>query len=336
MILRLPKTILVTGGCGFIGSAFIRRLLGPLRFSGKIINLDLMTYAANLDNVKEIASHPGYQFVKGDICNGSLVQELLSRGVDAIVHFAAETHVDRSIASALPFIETNVKGTLMLLEAMRLFPSVHFHHVSTDEVYGALGMEGVFCEESPYLPNSPYAASKAASDHLVRAFMRTYGLSTTISHCSNNYGPGQYPEKLIPLMIEKCLKGEPLPVYGRGKQVREWIYVDDHVDAIWTILQKGKAGETYDVKGQVELQNIDLVHQLIEVLAEQTGQLPKRYLSLIRFVDDRLGHDFRYAIEGAKLQRELGWSAKVPFAEGLASTVKASLQKNGQSVICQI
>jgi dTDP-glucose 4,6-dehydratase len=289
----------------------------------RIVNLDLLTYAANPKNIEKAACH----FVQGDICDQKLVESILSTGIDAIVHFAAETHVDRSIASALPFIETNVKGTLSLLEAVRKFPKVHFHHVSTDEVYGSLGMEGRFSENSPYQPNSPYAASKAASDHLVRAFAKTYGLLTTLSHCSNNYGPYQYPEKLIPLMIGNCIEEKPLPVYGDGKNVREWIYVDDHVDAIWAILQKGNVGETYDVGGQVEMSNLELVHLLVDLVAQELRQSPKLYRALIEFVPDRPGHDFRYAIDGEKILRECGWKVTTPFHEGLLQTIRSCLRE---------
>lgn len=317
--MRSLNSLLVTGGAGFIGSAFIRYLLNLEEFTGSIVNYDLLTYAGNLAFLKEVENHPRYQFVQGDIINQERVEKLITEyGVDAIVHFAAETHVDRSIDSALPFIETNVKGTLSLLEAARKNPRVHFHHISTDEVYGALGHIGVFNEESPYRPNSPYSASKAASDHLVRAFAQTYGLSVTISHCSNNYGPCQYPEKFIPLMIHHCLAGKPLPVYGQGLNVRDWLYVDDHAEAVWKILQKGKRGETYDVGGGTELANIELLHVLIALLNEER---PGNYRALIRFVKDRPGHDFRYAIDASKIG-ELGWHPKTSLKEGLISTIK--------------
>lgn len=319
------RSLLVTGGCGFIGSAFIRKTY-KMDPKIRIVNLDLLTYAGNRKNVENAEQNPNYEFIQGDICDQPLVEAILSTGIDAIVHFAAETHVDRSIASALPFIETNVKGTLSLLEAARKFSKVHFHHVSTDEVYGSLGSHGRFSEDSPYLPNSPYAASKAASDHLVRAFAKTYGLSTTISHCSNNYGPYQYPEKLIPLMLARCIQEKPLPIYGDGTNVREWIYVDDHVDAIWAILQKGKVGETYDVGGQVEMSNLELVHLLTHLVAKELQKDVAIYRSLIQFVPDRLGHDFRYAIAGEKIARECGWSAATPFHQGLQETIRLSLQ----------
>ena len=231
--MRPTTSLLVTGGAGFIGSAFIRYLLKLPEFTGRILNYDLLTYAANLDFLKGFENHPRYRFVQGDIRNQALVEKLLlDCEIDMVVHFAAETHVDRSIASASPFIETNVLGTLSLLEAVKKFPHVHFHHISTDEVYGSLGESGSFSEISAYRPNSPYSASKAASDHLVRAFAQTYRLSTTMSHCSNNYGPCQNREKFIPLMIHNCLKKKPLPVYGRGSNIRDWIYVDDHAEAV--------------------------------------------------------------------------------------------------------
>ena len=311
------KTILVTGGSGFIGSCFIRKVLEK---TSKIINLDLLTYAAN----KELIQASNYEFIKGDICDQKLVQSLLDKGVDTIVHFAAETHVDRSIVSSRPFIDTNVLGTLSLLEAIRKFPSIHFHHVSTDEVYGELGSTGAFNETSHYAPNSPYSASKAASDHLVRAFAHTYGLKTTISHCSNNYGPGQYPEKLIPLVLKKCLISQPIPLYGNGTNVRDWLFVEDHVDAIWRILESGKVGETYDIGGGTEMTNLDLVHLLTDLLTETTG---KEYRSLITYTKDRPGHDFRYAIDSSKIKRDLGWEPVTSFAEGLKTTITSYLNQ---------
>jgi dTDP-glucose 4,6-dehydratase len=318
--MRTTSSLLVTGGAGFIGSAFIRYLLRSDEFKGKILNYDLLTYAANLEFLKGFENHPRYRFVQGDILNQPLVEKLLlDHEIDTIVHFAAETHVDRSIASALPFIETNVKGTLSLLEAVRKFPQIHFHHISTDEVYGSLGEGGVFNENSAYRPNSPYSASKAASDHLVRAFGQTYGVSTTISHCSNNYGPCQNVEKFIPLMIHNCLKKKPLPVYGRGSNIRDWIYVDDHAEAVWRILQLGKKGEVYDVGGKTELSNLELLHLLIDLIHSQR---PGDYRSLIRFVQDRPGHDFRYALDPSKIENELGWQPKTTLNDGLLRTIR--------------
>lgn len=324
--MRSIDSLLVTGGCGFIGSAFIRYLLLHPQFSGTILNLDLLTYAARPETLHSIRKDPRYRFVKGNICDQQLVETLLADGVDTIVHFAAETHVDRSIDSARPFIETNVMGTLSLLEAVRKFPAIHFHHISTDEVYGALGECGSFNENSRYLPNSPYSASKAASDHLVRAFAQTYQISTTVSHCSNNYGPGQYPEKLIPLMIERCLTGKPLPIYGKGQNVRDWLYVDDHAEAIWQIIRSGKRGEVYDIGGGTELSNMALLHRLIDVLAKKTNKDPAVFRSLIQYVEDRPGHDFRYAIDCSKLEKELGWKARVPLDLGLEKTIAYSLE----------
>jgi dTDP-glucose 4,6-dehydratase len=319
--LRPLANLLVTGGAGFIGSAFIRYLFGSETFTGHILNLDLLTYAAHLDALSGISSR--YQFVQGDIGDQALVEQLLAHHrIDAVVHFAAETHVDRSIACAYPFIETNVKGTLSLLEAIRKFPSIHFHHISTDEVYGSLGESGFFNEQSPYRPNSPYSASKAASDHLVRAFAHTYGLSVTMSHCSNNYGPWQYPEKFIPLMISHCLQGRALPVYGEGANRRDWLYVEDHADAIWKILQFGKSGESYGIGGGVEISNLQLLYRIIQLLSQEIEVEPARYLSLIRFVQDRPGHDFRYAIDTTKIERELGWQPRTSLDEGLKKTIR--------------
>lgn len=318
--MRPTASLLVTGGAGFIGSAFIRFLLHRSDFRGKILNYDALTYAGNLKSLNGFHNHPRYRFVQGDILNQPLVERLLlEQEIDTIVHFAAETHVDRSIASALPFIETNVKGTLSLLEAVRKFPSIHFHHISTDEVYGSLGESGLFHENSPYRPNSPYAASKAASDHLVRAYAQTYGLSTTLSHSSNNFGPCQYPEKFIPLMIQNCLQRKPLPVYGRGANIRDWLYVDDHVDAIWQILQFGRKGQTYDIGGNTELTNLELLDLLIELIQLER---PGEYRSLIRFVQDRAGHDFRYALDISKITNELNWKPKISLKDGLIRTIR--------------
>ena len=320
------QNLLVTGGSGFIGSAFIRSTLRSSDFHGKIVNLDALTYAADPKNLEGFLEHPRYQFVQGDINNLFLVDQLCTQyEIDAIVHFAAETHVDRSILSALPFLEANVKGTMQLLEVVRRHPHIHFHHVSTDEVYGALGAEGHFDENSPYRPNSPYSASKAASDHFVRAYIQTHKIKATISHCSNNYGPFQHPEKFIPLMISRSLAREPLPIYGKGTNVRDWLYVDDHVDAIWAILKKGKPGETYDIGGDAELSNMQMLHLLIEQLAEQTDENPLHYHSLIRYVADRPGHDFRYAIDHTKITRELGWTPKTALRQGLKKTIKSYL-----------
>jgi dTDP-glucose 4,6-dehydratase len=313
----------VTGGAGFIGSAFIRYLLRSSHFEGRIINFDLLTYAASLENLEGFHTHPRYRFIQGDINNQTFVERVLEEEeIDAIVHFAAETHVDRSIASARPFFDANVMGTLSLLESVRRFPHVHFHHISTDEVYGSLGESGSFHEHSPYRPNSPYSASKAASDHLVRAFSETYRLSTTLSHCSNNYGPRQFPEKFIPLMILQCLAHKELPVYGRGANIRDWLYVDDHAEAVYAILQNGKKGETYDIGGGEELSNLELLHLLIDLIAKESEQDPEGFRSLIRFVEDRPGHDFRYSIDASKINRELGWKPTTALPQGLARTIR--------------
>jgi dTDP-glucose 4,6-dehydratase len=307
------KRLLVTGGAGFIGSAFIRYALEqPCE---TLVNLDALTYAANLDNLSSVNQDPRYHFVQGDIRDRVLVAALCQEHqIDAIVHFAAESHVDRSIASADPFVETNVSGTVSLLEVVRKAPHIHFHHVSTDEVYGALGAEGTFSELSSYHPNSPYAASKAASDHFVRAYGHTYGLSYTLSHCTNNYGPGQHKEKLIPQMIERLLQRAPLPLYGDGRQVRDWIFVDDHVEAVWLILQRGRRGETYDIGGECERSNLDLIDTLIRVFSSVHGE---EVAACITFVADRPGHDFRYAIDTSKIKQELGWFPRHTLEEGL-------------------
>ncbi len=318
--MRPNASLFVTGGAGFIGSAFIRFLLRNAEFTGRILNYDLLTYAADLSYLDGFQNHPRYRFMQGDILNQPLIEKLfLEQEIDTVVHFAAETHVDRSIASALPFIETNIKGTLFLLEAVRKFPHIHFHHISTDEVYGSLGESGTFHEHSSYRPNSPYSASKAASDHLVRAFAQTYGLSTTLSHCSNNYGPCQYPEKFVPLVIHNCLHKKSLPVYGRGANIRDWIYVDDHAAAIWRILQRGRKGEIYDIGGNTEISNLELLHLLIELIQKEK---PGDYHSLIRFVQDRPGHDFRYALNTAKIEAELEWRPTTSLKEGLRRTIQ--------------
>ena len=315
------KRILVTGGAGFIGSAFIRYGLSRLPCES-ITNLDLLTYAANLESLKSIENDSRYLFVEGDICDEELVERLcVSHQIDAIVHFAAETHVDRSIEEPTTFLYTNVAGTVSLLEVVRRHPHIHFHQVSTDEVYGSLE-SGCFSETSPYRPNSPYAASKASADHFVRAYAHTYGLSTTLSHCSNNYGPYQNVEKLIPLMISRCVEKKPLPIYGMGCNVRDWLFVDDHAEAVWNILEKGTRGEVYDIGGECEKKNLELVGELIACVAEATGEDVETYRSLITFVPDRPGHDLRYAIDCSKIKKELGWSPRHTFSEALKKTVE--------------
>jgi len=319
---RKLDRLLVTGGYGFIGSAFIRWLL-ERNDSVQIVNLDKMTYAANLENLDGFHSHPQHQWIQGDINDRELVETICAeRKIDAIVHFAAESHVDRSIASAMPFIEANVLGTMSLLEAVRKFPHIHFHHISTDEVYGSLGESGFFNEESQYRPNSPYSASKAASDHLVRAFGQTYHLSTTMSHCSNNYGPGQNREKFIPRILSNCLEEKPIPIYGRGTNVRDWIYVDDHVEAVWAILSKGDRGEVYDVGGDCEQSNVELLHIVLKTLAEMIDGDYEKYCALIQFVEDRAGHDFRYAIDASKSFSKFGWKPNTSLREGLKKTIQ--------------
>lgn len=318
----MRKKILVTGGAGFMGSAFIRYGLTHFSSIEKLVNLDLLTYAGNLKNLSTVEKDPRYFFVKGDILNSALIEKILRlHDIDTIVHFAAESHVDRSIENPHLFYETNVGGTLTLLEVARRFPHIHFHHISTDEVYGSI-QEGHFSEDSPYRPNSPYAASKAASDHFVRAYGKTYGLSITISHSSNNYGPHQCVEKFIPRMISACMYKQPLPIYGKGVNVRDWLFVEDHADAIWKILQSGKSGETFNIGGGSEFKNIDLVYLLIEKFAALQGQHPEIYHPLITFVQDRAGHDLRYGINCQKIQKELGWKPLHQLEDGLDATLR--------------
>lgn len=326
--------IMVTGGCGFIGSNFIRQRLAeagsPLQ---KLVNLDLLTYAGNPANLADLASDPRYVFQQGDIGDEALVSRLLAEHhIDAILNFAAESHVDRSIDSPEPFVQTNVTGTLRLLNAARQYwkslpderrAKFRFLHVSTDEVYGTLGpSDPAFSETTPFAPNSPYAASKAASDHLVRAFHHTYGFPTLTTNCSNNYGPYHFPEKLIPLVILNALDGKPLPVYGDGQQIRDWLFVEDHAAAIWLVLQKGRLGETYNVGGLNERANLDVVKTLCALLdAKSPRPDGASYATQITYVADRPGHDRRYAIDCAKIQSELGWSPRESFETGLAKTV---------------
>ena len=320
---RNPRALLVTGGAGFIGSAFVRGLFGAFGFDGRVVNLDALTYAGNPENVAGAVDPSRYHFVRGDIADTELVGKIVAEhGIDTIVHFAAESHVDRSIVGPGAFIQTNVVGTFSLLEVARKTPGLHFHHVSTDEVFGSLGATGVFREDTPYSPNSPYSASKAASDHLVRAYAHTYGLSVTLSNCSNNYGPYHFPEKLIPLMILNLVEGKPLPIYGDGLYVRDWLYVDDHVEAIWAIVRNGRAGETYNVGGEGERTNLEIVRMLVECVAAETGQSIEELERLKTFVKDRPGHDRRYAIDFSKLAGELGWKPKHDLESGLQATVR--------------
>jgi dTDP-glucose 4,6-dehydratase len=324
---RALDCLLVTGGAGFIGSNFIRYLFSGIEFAGRVINADALTYAGNPRSLESLDVGDRYRLEIVDIRNVDAVNELFATSaIDTVVHFAAESHVDRSIFGPADFVTTNINGTFNLLEAARSAWSgrddVLFHHVSTDEVYGSLGNTGAFTEKTPYDPRSPYSASKASSDHLVRAYHHTFGLPVTISNCSNNYGPFQFPEKLIPVMILNMLEGKALPVYGEGKNIRDWLYVEDHAAAIWTILQKSPAGRTYNIGGENEWQNIELVRHLCHVVAEETGVDAEKYLTLIRFVTDRPGHDHRYAIDCSRIKSELGWTQGHDFASGLRETVR--------------
>ncbi len=325
------RVILVTGGCGFIGANFVH-LLQRYRPTWRVVNLDALTYAGNLRNLQAISEGERYRFVHGDICDQPLVNALLAEeGVDTVVHFAAESHVDKSITGPGEFIRTNVTGTFTLLEAARRhwlggeWPGRKpcFLHVSTDEVYGSLGPSGLFTETTPYDPRSPYSASKASSDHLARAYFHTYGLPVRITNCSNNYGPYQFPEKLIPLVLNNALHGRPLPVYGDGRNVRDWLYVQDHCEAIVEVLEKGRDGESYNIGGNNEKENIEVVTLLCDLLDEKVGLAPsgRPRRSLITFVRDRLGHDRRYAIDAGKIRAELGWEPKMDFARGMELTI---------------
>jgi len=332
------QTVLLTGGNGFIGTNLVRLLVQSGQY--RVVNLDSLTYAANPLSLADLEGNEGYVFVKGSITDRALVSSLLEKYQPVgVLHLAAESHVDRSIVNAEDFIQTNVVGTYTLLEAARAYwnkvpadrkKSFRFLHVSTDEVFGSLGPEGFFTEETPYAPNSPYSASKAASDHFVRAFHHTYGLPTVITNCSNNYGPYQFPEKMIPLMILNAISGKPLPVYGDGSNVRDWLYVEDHCRAIRLAFEKGAPGEVYVIGGSNEQKNINLVNQICSILDEVAPPVEapplreqglKRYSELIRFVTDRPGHDHRYAIDSAKITRQLGWQAEVGFEAGLRQTI---------------
>jgi dTDP-glucose 4,6-dehydratase len=322
------KNMLVTGGCGFIGANFVRYLLNESDFTGWIVNVDKLTYAGNPENLADIEKDykDRYTFIKADICDGTRMAEIFEQyRIDSVCHFAAESHVDRSIVKPDAFIQTNIIGTFNLLESARMHQSrmILFHHISTDEVYGSLGMEGYFKETTPYKPNSPYSASKASSDHLVRAYYKTYGLPMTISNCSNNYGPYQFPEKLIPLIILNALEGKSLPVYGDGKNVRDWLYVKDHCIAIWTIMKNGQSGETYNVGGNSELENIKLVEMICDILDEKNTLSDGRSRrDLISFVKDRPGHDLRYAVDFSKLNKNLNWHPKQSLETGIRDTIQ--------------
>jgi len=317
--------ILVTGGAGFIGSAVVR---AAIRAGHQVVNLDALTYAANLANVASVSNAPGYAFEHADIRDrGALDRILAAYRPDAVMHLAAESHVDRSIDGPATFIETNVTGTFNLLEAARAYwvrqgrpDGFRFHHISTDEVYGSLGPEGLFTEDTPYAPNSPYSASKAASDHLVRAWHETYGLPTVMTNCSNNYGPFHFPEKLIPVVILNALHGRPIPVYGQGLNVRDWLYVEDHAEALLAVVERGAVGRSYNVGGNAEARNIDLVRKLCAILDRHHPQ-GAPHDRLISFVADRPGHDLRYAIDASRIRDELGWRPSVTLDEGLERTV---------------
>ena len=323
--------ILVTGGAGFIGSALVRHLIESTQHT--VVNLDKLTYASSLESLESVSRYPRYKLERADIADANALERVFhDHQPDAVMHLAAESHVDRSIEGPAEFIRTNIVGTYRLLEAslayFRRLPAerkaaFRFHHVSTDEVYGSLGATGYFTEETPYAPSSPYSASKAASDHLVRAWHHTYGLPMVMTNCSNNYGPHQFPEKLIPLMILNGIEGKPLPVYGKGQNVRDWLYVDDHVRALVLVLERGRLGEEYNVGGNSEKQNIEVVRELCALLDELQPQSKHRpHAKLVSYVQDRPGHDLRYAIDASKIRRELGWEPRETFATGLRKTVQ--------------
>ncbi len=331
----MTKTILVTGGAGFIGSAVIRLLIGET--DATVVNVDKLTYAANLDTLETVSNSDRYHLEQVDICDADRVAQLFTKyQPDTVMHLAAESHVDRSIDGPAEFIQTNIVGTFVLLEAALAYwkglegmarDDFRFHHVSTDEVYGSLGETGLFTEESQYQPNSPYSASKASSDQLVRAWHETYGLPTVVTNCTNNYGPYQFPEKLIPVVILKILAGEPIPIYGKGENVRDWLYVEDHARALWRVAEQGKLGETYCIGGNCEMQNIDIVKGICTIMDElaPSGE-GKPHVELITYVEDRPGHDMRYAMDIAKIGRDLGWSPDETFASGLRQTVEWYLE----------
>lgn len=320
--MKTPHHILVTGGLGFIGSAFIRWLLSQDQFQGRLVNIDKMTHGSNIANIGGCKNDPRYHFYKVDICDRASVTKLcLEHQIDTLIHFAADSHVDRSIHGPGDFVQNNIQGTFELLEVVRSQPHIHFHHISTDEVFGSLGDHGFFNEKSSYEPNSPYSATKAASDHLVRAWAHTYDLSITMSHCSNNYGPYQNPEKLIPHMIQCALSDRPLPVYGSGKNVRDWIHVEDHVRAVWMIITQASKGSCYNIGARQTLSNLELVKEIARLVAEKRGENANTYLSRIQFVTDRKGHDHRYAIDPGKIEQELGFKPRYTLDTGLSQTI---------------
>ena len=330
----MSKTILVTGGAGFIGSAVVRHIIENTQ--DNVVNVDKLTYAGNLESLESVENNPRYAFEQVDICDAKALARVFEHHQpDAVMHLAAESHVDRSIDGPAAFIETNIVGTYTLLEAARAYwnslnderkAAFRFHHISTDEVYGDLeGTDDLFTETTPYAPSSPYSASKASSDHLVRAWLRTYGLPTIVTNCSNNYGPFHFPEKLIPLMILNALDGKPLPVYGNGQQIRDWLFVEDHARALYKVVTEGKVGETYNIGGHNEKANIDVVRTICSLLEELVPNKPEgiaKYEDLITYVKDRPGHDVRYAIDAAKIGRELGWKPQETFVSGIRKTVE--------------